>query len=90
LRPPFAQADDAGESVDHGEAAADRPGDQQPAIVGAEIDRAIGVTVMIPPRLESRFRRPARCGSLMLQSRRTGDTLRHFARFCPSPPKNGG
>ena len=43
LRQAFAKPDDARESVDDGEAAVDRPGDQQAAIIGAEIDRAIGV-----------------------------------------------
>ena len=38
----LAQPDDAGERVDDAEAVAGRPRDQQPAIVGAEIERRIG------------------------------------------------
>jgi len=38
---PLAQPHDAGERIDHAKAAARRPGDQQPAIVGAEIERRI-------------------------------------------------
>ena len=86
LRQPLAQPDDARESVDDGEAAVARAGDQQPAIVGAEVDRAIGVAVMLPPRRRSWFRRPAllaclcsRAGALA-----TPCAMTH-ARFCPSP-----
>ena len=38
----LAQPDDAGERVDHAEAFAGRPRHQQPAIIGAEIERGIG------------------------------------------------
>ncbi len=44
-RYPLPEPDDAGEGVDHPEAVAGRTGDQQPAIIGAEIERGIG-----PPR----------------------------------------
>ena len=50
LRQALAQPDDARESIDDGEAAVVRAGDQQPAIVGAEVDRAIGVAMRVPPR----------------------------------------
>ena len=42
-RHAFAHADDAREGVDDGEALAAGAGDEQPTIVGAEIDRAISV-----------------------------------------------
>ena len=48
LRQAFAQPDDAREGVDDGEAAVGRAGDQQAAIVGAEVDRAIGVAMRAP------------------------------------------
>src|SRR6202012_5816719 len=38
----LAEPDDAREGVDHAKTAAGRPGDQQAAIVGAEIERRIG------------------------------------------------
>ena len=43
-RDALAQPDDAGERVDDAEAVAGRARDQQPAIVGAEIERGIGRT----------------------------------------------
>ena len=43
FREPFAQAHDAAEGVDHGEVLARRAGDQEPAIVGAEVQRGIGL-----------------------------------------------
>ena len=55
-------------------------GDQQPAIVGAEIDRAIGVAVTLAPPRRSWFRRPALLGRRLQRGRRTGDLLRHGAR----------
>ena len=50
-RHPFAEPDDAGEGIDHAEAVAGRPRHQQPAIVGAEVERRVG---------RPRRRRPAR------------------------------
>src|SRR5262249_47530201 len=41
-RDAFAQPDDAGERIDHTEAVARRPRDEEPAIVGAEIECGIG------------------------------------------------
>ena len=41
----LAQPDDPAEGIDDGEILARRPGDQQAAIVGAEIDRGIGLLV---------------------------------------------
>ena len=76
-RQALAQPDDAREGVDDGEAAVGRARDQQPAIVGAEVDRAISVTVRLPPRRGALIRRPALLAKPLLQSRRTGDTLRH-------------
>ena len=52
-RESLAQPDDARESIDDGEAAVVRPGDQQPAIVGAEVDRAIGVAMRAPASARS-------------------------------------
>ncbi len=46
----LAEANDAGEGIDHAEAVRGRPRDQQAAIVGAEIERRIG-----------RLRRPRKC-----------------------------
>ena len=37
----FAQTDDAAEGIDDAKAVARRPGDQQPAIVGPQIERAV-------------------------------------------------
>ena len=79
-RQAFAEPDDARESVDDGEAVVGRAGDQQPAIVGAEIDRAIGVAVTLAPPRRSLVRRPALLGRGLLRGRRTGDVLRHGAR----------
>ena len=50
-RDALAEPDDAGEGIDDAEAVAGRARDQQPAIVGAEIERGIG---------RPRRRRPAR------------------------------
>ena len=44
LRQPFAQPHHPAEGIDHGKIFARRPRDQQAAIVGAEIDRGIGLT----------------------------------------------
>ena len=65
--------------VDDGEAAFVRTRNQQTAIVGAEVDRSIGVAMRLPPGEEpGPLARPAR--DTLLQSRRTGDTLRHDTR----------
>ena len=45
----FAQPDDAGKGVDDAEAVMRRARDQEPAIVGAEIERGIGRTIEIRP-----------------------------------------
>ena len=45
----FAQADDAAEGVDDGEILARRAGDQQAAVVGAQIQRGIGLAAMWLP-----------------------------------------
>ena len=50
-RHPFAEPDDAGEGIDDAEAVAGRARHQQPAIVGAEVERRVG---------RPRRRRPAR------------------------------
>ena len=47
-RQALAQPDDAREGVEHGEAAVARARDQQPAIVGAEVERAIDVALVAP------------------------------------------
>ena len=78
LRQTLAEANDPGEGVDNGEPALARTGDQQAAVVSSEIDRAIGMAVDFPPP-RPRLRRPALL-SYMLESRRTGDTLRHDTR----------
>ena len=41
VRQPLAQPDDAGKAVEHAEAVLVRPGDQQAAVVGAEVERRI-------------------------------------------------
>ena len=74
-RHAFAEPDDPRESVDHGETVFGGAGDQQSAIVGAKIDRAISVT-----------RRPATGGTLgdrlnrfyNLRLRSLSGLLRHF------------
>ena len=89
-RQALAEPDDARESVDDGEPALVRARDQQPAIVGAEIDRAIGMTMRLPLRRGALdpMARPAR--EILLQGRRTGDTLRHDTRpFLSFTARNG-
>ena len=54
---PLAEPDDARESVDDGEPALARAGDQQAAIVGAKVERAIGAAHAIAA-LERRWRWP--------------------------------
>src|SRR5690349_11944 len=76
-RQSLAQANDPRESIDNGEAALARARDQQPAIVRAEIDRSICVTVRLPLRRDALIRWPALLAIPVLQGRRTGDTLRH-------------
>ena len=80
----------ARKGVDDGEAALGRAGDQQAAIVGAEIDRAIGVAVRMPP-LRAAWMPMARSAAVLVQqSRRAGDSLRHVVRpFYPWPPAKG-
>ena len=73
LRQTLAQPDDARESIDHGEAALDRASDQQPAIVGSKVERAIGVAHAPPPRGRDDIGRTPR----LRGCRRDGDTLRH-------------
>jgi hypothetical protein len=46
----FAEPDDAGKGVDDDEAVLRRARHEQAAIVGAEIERAIGVPGCLPPR----------------------------------------
>src|SRR5690242_7740789 len=76
MRQSLTQPHDARKGVDDGEATIDRLGDQQAAIVGAEIDGAIGVTAGKPP-LRRFFRdRPVR----ERRSRRAGDDIRHEQR----------
>ena len=90
-REALAKADNAGERVDDGEAAVARPRNQQAAIVGTEVDCAIGAAVRLPPMRETLVRRPALSFGLVPQGRRTGGFLRHdYARFCPSPPDASG
>ena len=75
-RHALAEPDDAREGVDDGEAVLAGPGDQQPAIVGAEIDRAIAVArrraLARREALEGRF---GRFRSRRLRSH--GGLLRH-------------
>src|SRR5205085_10565999 len=90
-RQAFAEAHDARKCVDHGETAFVRPGDQQTAIVRAQVDRAIGVALTLSPRRKPLVRRPALLAIPLLQSRRTGGSLRHdYARSCSPPPDAGG
>src|SRR6478735_1742367 len=81
----LSQADDAGECVDDGERAVARSGDQKPAIIGTEVDRAIGVAMRSPPFWGAdRCRGPGNWSGL----RRSGDASRHLKRpFYPSPPE---
>ena len=89
-RQPLAQPDDSRKCVDHGEPAFARPSDEQPAIVGAEIDRGISMPLRLPLRSGALIRRPTLLAIPVLQSRRTGDTLRHDARSFLHRPKMGG
>jgi hypothetical protein len=45
LRQSFAKAHDPAERIDHDKAVARRPRDQQAAIVGAKVDRCIGLAI---------------------------------------------
>ncbi len=76
---PFAKADDARKGVDHGEPALARSRDEQAAIVGAKIERAIGLA-----RGATAFRSPGkgRSGACNGRRRRSGDLMRHV----PSRP----
>ena len=67
-RNALAQPDDAGKRIDDAEAVAGRPRDQQPAIIGAEIERGIG--------------RAAAIGAPMLAVSRSGDRRPHRGRAC--------
>jgi hypothetical protein len=49
------------------------------------------VAMRLSPMRKRWFRRPALLAISLLQSRRTGDALRHDTRpFLPSPPVPGG
>src|SRR6185369_8797293 len=87
----LAEPDNARESIDDGKAAVVRARDQQAAVIGAEIDRAISATVMLPPGRRFRLRWPALLAVAVQQSRRTGDALRHRTRpFLSCTAGNGG
>ena len=71
---PLPQPDDPRKGIDHGEAALARTRDQQPAIVGPQIERAIGLT------RTTLTRRP--CGNARSRASRSprgrsGDLMRH-------------
>ncbi|PAV93120.1 hypothetical protein WR25_05087 [Diploscapter pachys] len=70
----FAEAHDARKGVDDGEAIALRPGDQQPAIVGAEVERGKGLRIGPATALRSARRRTGRRG---LPVRHSGGTIPH-------------
>ena len=78
----LAKANDSGKSIDDRESAVDWSGNQQAAIVGAEVDCSVGMTrVMGPPLWQ--FSRGRRTWLRILPqrwSRRTGDTIRHEQR----------
>ena len=72
--------------VDDDESVLGGASDEQSTIVRAEIDRAVSVTMRLPPLRQALVRWPALRMVRVPQGRRTGDTLRHdYARFCPSP-----
>src|SRR6185436_8477807 len=48
-RYPFAQPNDAGKGVDDAKSVAARASDQEPAIVGAEVERRIGRPAAVGP-----------------------------------------
>src|SRR5262249_52623993 len=58
-RQPLAEADDARERIDDTEAVADRARDEEPAIVGAEIERGIGRTGLMDAALRAVMPRKA-------------------------------
>ena len=91
-RQALAEADDARESIDDREAALGRPRNQQAGNCWCQDrsrhkcdDAALAVARSLgSDGLPCRF-------VILLQGRRTGDTLRHVhARFCPSPPESSG
>ena len=73
LAQTLAEADDARESVDDGETLVDRAGDEEPAIVGAKVERAIGVARRTAPLASRDSRRAAPSW----RGRPSGDRLRH-------------
>src|SRR5689334_21597955 len=74
----LAEAHDTREGVNDREAAFTWTSDQQPAIIGAEIDRAISVAMRLSSLREALVRWPALGLKFLPQGRRTGDTLRHY------------
>ncbi len=80
LRKPVAEAHDPRESVDHREAPIGRAGDEQAAVVGAEVERSVSMTLLV--RLDGPPIRGAWEGRLVprVRRRRAGDILRHQQR----------
>ena len=78
-RQPFAQPHDAAEGIDDDEVLARRTRDQQPAVVGAEVDRRIGLPMVeallrgivptLDAMLEPVFRQPRACRRCFAQGR---------------------
>src|SRR5215475_916190 len=83
----LAQADDAGKGIDHAEAVGSRSGDQQSAIIGAEVERRIGTAQHVRCQLGLIPRRPPAPGEapMSLHARGTGgqspDLVVHHSAF---------
>ena len=98
-RHPLAEPDDAGERIDDAEAVAGRARDQQPAIVGAEIERGIGRAAVIAAALRAVVTRiaigrpppPPGLAAVGARSRagrgRRCPGPRPFIEFLPAAPK---
>jgi hypothetical protein len=80
LRKAVAEPNDPGESVDHREAPVGGARDEQAAIVGAEVERSVSMTLLV--RLDCPPIRGAWEGRLVphVRRRRAGDILRHQQR----------
>src|SRR5688500_15336097 len=78
-RHALAEADDAGKGVNHGKPVLRRTSDEEPAIIGAEIDGAISMAAAVPTVRNSPFEGRGRLGSRRLRSRY--GLLRHYPNF---------
>ena len=87
-RDALAEADDAREGVDHLEAAPRGPRHQQPAVVGAEIERGVGGPGSGAPRRRSRGGSAVAATRSRRTTRPRRQPRRRRARLARHPPRN--